>query len=116
MHVHPKNKLYGREIKMYFYLAKVGFEPTPTSTAVLSNTETTVVPTRPLRCLKKELSRQRLCSFSLHYPSDRDTMIRCANTIIYIQEIHGSYGYRSFEKYYIKDIQAPTDIPAKDHF
>ena len=33
MRVHPKNKLYDREIKMYFYLAKVGFEPTPTSTA-----------------------------------------------------------------------------------
>ena len=43
-------------------------------------------------------------------------MFRCANTIIYIQEIHGSYGYRSLEKYYIKDIQAPTDIPAKDYF
>ena len=40
---------------MYFYLAKVGFEPTPTSTAAPSNTETTVIPTRPLRPLKKEL-------------------------------------------------------------
>ena len=53
MQVHPKNKLYDREIKMYFYLAKVGFEPTPTSTAAPSNTETTVIPTRPLRSLKK---------------------------------------------------------------
>ena len=35
MQVHPKNKLYDREIKMYFYLAKVGFEPTPTSTAAI---------------------------------------------------------------------------------
>ena len=52
MQVHPKNKLYGREIKMYFYLAKVGFEPTPTATAAPSNTETTVIPTRPLRSLK----------------------------------------------------------------
>ena len=42
MRVHPKNKLYDREIKMYFYLAKVGFEPTPTSTAAPSNTETIV--------------------------------------------------------------------------
>ena len=25
MRVHPKNKLYDREIKMHFYLAKVGF-------------------------------------------------------------------------------------------
>ena len=25
MQVHPKNKLYDREIKMYFYLAKVGY-------------------------------------------------------------------------------------------
>ena len=25
MRVHPKNKLYVREIKMYFYLAKVGY-------------------------------------------------------------------------------------------
>ena len=38
MQVHPKNKLYDRDIKMYFYLAKVGFEPTPTSTAAPSNT------------------------------------------------------------------------------
>ena len=105
MQVHLKNKLYGREIKMYFYWAKVGFEPTPTSTATPSNTETTLIPTRPLRSLKRSYHGQGLCSFSLHYPSDRDTMIRCANTIIYIQEIHGSYGYRSFEKYYINDIK-----------
>ena len=51
MQVHPKNKLYDRAIKMYFYLAKVGFEPTPTSTAAPSNTETTVIPTRPLTTL-----------------------------------------------------------------
>ena len=54
--------------------------------------------------------------FSLHYPSDRVTRFRCANTIIYIQGIPGSYGYRSLEMIYqIKDIQAPTDIPVKDH-
>ena len=41
---------------MYFYLATVGFEPTPTSTAAPSNTETTVIPSRPLRSRKKELS------------------------------------------------------------
>ena len=52
-------KLYDREIKMYFYLAMVGFEPTPTSTAAPSNTETTVIPSRPLRSLKKELSWPR---------------------------------------------------------
>ena len=54
----------------------------------------------------------------------------CANTIIYIlcitrrigllgfvTRIPGSYGYRSLEIiYYIKDIQAPTDIPVKNHF
>ena len=50
---------YNREIKMYFYLANVGFEPTATSTAAPSNTETTVIPTRPLRSLKKELSWPR---------------------------------------------------------
>ena len=33
---------------MYFYLATVGFEPTPTSTAAPSNTETTVIPSRPI--------------------------------------------------------------------
>ena len=44
---------------MYFYLAIVGFEPTPTSTAAPSNTETTVIPSRPLRSLKKELSWPR---------------------------------------------------------
>ena len=38
---------------MYFYLANVGFEPTPTSTVAPSNTETTVIPTRPLGSLKK---------------------------------------------------------------
>ena len=32
---------------MYFYLAMVGFEPTLTSTAAPSNTETTVIPSRP---------------------------------------------------------------------
>ena len=47
------------EIKMYFYLAMVGFEPTPTSTAAPSNTETTVIPSRPLRSLLKELSWPR---------------------------------------------------------
>ena len=44
---------------MYFYLAMVGFEPTPTSTAVPSNTETTVISSRPLRSLKKKLSWPR---------------------------------------------------------
>ena len=44
---------------MYFYLAMVGFEPTPTSTAVPSNTETTVIPSRPLRSLKKDISWPR---------------------------------------------------------
>ena len=48
---------------------------------------------------------------SLHYTSDRVIRFRCANTIIYIQGIPGSYGYRSLEIiYYIEDIQAPTDI------
>ena len=102
---------------MYFNLAMVGFEPTPTSTAAPSNTETTVIPSRPLRSLKKELSWPRFMLGFLHYPSDRVTGFRCANTIIYIQGIPGSYGYRSLEIiYYIKDIKAPTDIPVKDHF
>ena len=48
---------------MYFYLAMVGFEPTPTSTAAPSNTETTVIPSRPLRSLKKELSWPRFTPF-----------------------------------------------------
>ena len=52
-------KLYNGEIKMYFYLAMVGFEPTPTATAAPSNTETTVISSRPLRSLKKELSWPR---------------------------------------------------------
>ena len=99
---------------MYFYLAMVGFEPTPTSTAAPTNTETTVIPSRPLRSL---LKGRGLCLISLHYTSDRVTRFRCANTIIYIQGIPGSYGYGSLEIiYYVKDIQAPTDIPAKDHF
>ena len=102
---------------MYFYLAMVGFEPTPTSTAAPSNTGTTVIPSRPLRSLKRSYNGRGLCLISLHYPSDRVTGFCCANTIIYIQGIPGSNGYRSMEIiYYIKDIQAPTDIPAKDHF
>ena len=60
MRVHPINKLYDREKKMYFYLTKVGFEPTPTSTAAPSNTETTVIPTRPLRSLKRSYHGQGL--------------------------------------------------------
>ena len=32
--------IYSGEIKMYFYLAMVGFEPTPTSTAAPSNCHT----------------------------------------------------------------------------
>ena len=51
--------IYIGEIKMYLNLAMVGFEPTPTSTAAPSNTETTVIPSRPLRSLKKELSWPR---------------------------------------------------------
>ena len=51
--------IYNREIKMNFYLAMMGFEPMPTSTAAPSNTETTVIPSRPLRSLKKELSWPR---------------------------------------------------------
>ena len=43
--------IYNGEIKMYFNLAMVGFEPTPTSAAAPSNTETTVLPSRPLRSL-----------------------------------------------------------------
>ena len=101
---------------MYFYLAMVGFDPTPTSTAAPSNTEATVIPSRPLRSLKRSYHGRGLCLISLHYTSDRVTRFRCANTIIYIQGIPGSYGYRSLEIIcYIKDRQAPTDIPAKDH-
>ena len=50
---------------MYFYLAMVGFEPTLTSTAAPSNTETTVIPSRPLRSLKKEYTRGKKCVFSI---------------------------------------------------
>ena len=46
--------IYNGEIKMYFYLAMVGFKHTLTATAAPSNTETTVIPSRPLRSLKKE--------------------------------------------------------------
>ena len=57
--VSTSEKLYNGEIKMYFYFAMVGIEPKPTSTAAPSNTETTVIPSRPLRSLKKELSWPR---------------------------------------------------------
>ena len=53
---------------MFFYLAMVGFEPTPTATAAPSNTETTVIPSRPLRSLIKELSWPRfMLDFSALY-------------------------------------------------
>ena len=55
---------------MYFYLAMVGFEPTPTSTAAPSNTETTVIPSRPLRSLKKELSWPRFMIY-IYRPKPR---------------------------------------------
>ena len=54
---------------MYFYLAMDGFEPTPTSTAAPSNTETTVIPSRPLRYIKKELSWPR---FMFDFPALHD--------------------------------------------
>ena len=102
---------------MYFYSAMVGFEPTPTATAAPSNTETTVIPSRPLQSLKRSYHDRGLCLISLHYTSDRVIRFRCANTIIFIQGIPESYGYHGLEIiYYIEDIQAPTDIPAKDHF
>ena len=51
---------------------------------------------------------------SLHYTSDRVTRFRCANTIIYIQGIPGSYGYRSLEIIYLLKIyKHPTDIPGQ---
>ena len=46
---------------------------------------------------KRSYHGRGLCLISLHYPSDRVTRFRCANTIIYIQRIPGSYGYRSLE-------------------
>ena len=93
---------------MYFYLAMVGFEPTPTATAAPSNTDS-----RPLRSLKRSYQDRGLCLISLHYTSDRVIRFRCAITIIYIQGIPGSYGYRSLEIiFYIEDIQAPTDSTA----
>ena len=82
---------------MYFVLAMVGFEPTPTSTAAPSNTETTVIPSRPLRSLKKELSWPRFMLDFSALPVDRATRFRCANTIIYIQGIPGSYGYQAWK-------------------
>ena len=85
---------------MYFCLAMVGLEPTPTSTAAPSNIETTVILSTPLRSLKSINHCRGLCLISLHYPSDRVTRFRCANTIIYIQGIPGSYGYRSLEIIY----------------
>ena len=92
--------IYILYIKVVLYLANTGFEPTPTSTAAPSNPETTFIPTRPIRSLKRSYHGQGLCSISLHYPSDRVTRFRCANTIIYLQGIPGSYGYRSLEIIY----------------
>ena len=58
---------------MYFYLVKVGFaKPTPTSNAVPSNIETTVIPTLPQRSLKLELM------FMKHYAPNRCLYIKVA--------------------------------------
>ena len=67
---------------MYFYLAMVGFEPTPTSTAAPSNTETTVIPSRPLRSLKKKFSWSR---FMIDYIYGCILMQNlCSHTVMYI--------------------------------
>ena len=60
---------------MYFYLANTGFESTPTSTAAPSNRETTVIPIGHHAPYKRSYHGQGLCSISLHYPSDRVTII-----------------------------------------
>ena len=92
-------KLYDREIKMYFYLAMLGFEPTPTSTAAPSNTETTVIPSRPLRSLKNELSRSR---FMLDIYS---LSIRKVNVYICTLEVDESakYSRPSLRKVYLNN-------------
>ena len=69
---------------MYFYLAMVGFEPTPTSTAAPSNTETTVIPSQPLRSLKKELSWPRFM-LDLLYIGRNETNIKQKSKYIYIR-------------------------------
>ena len=68
---------------MYFYLAMVGFEPMPTSTAAPSNTETTVIPSRPLRSLKKELSWPR---FMLDLYSSQGSFLMRVHRKNYIME------------------------------
>ena len=50
--------------------------------------------------LKRSYHDRGLCLISLHYTSDRVFRFRCAYTIIYIQGIPGSYGYRSLEIIY----------------
>ena len=80
-------KLYDREIKMYFYLAMVGFEPTPTSTAAPSNTETTVIPSRPLRSLKKELSWPRFMLDFSALPVGQGSFLILIYIYIYISEL-----------------------------
>ena len=63
----------------------VGFEPTPTSTAAPSNTETTVIPSRPLRSLKKELSWPRfMLDFSaLHVGKGYEGFVVLTQSSIY---------------------------------
>ena len=43
-------RVHHGEIKMYIDLVMVGFEPTPTTTAAPSNTETTGIPSRHREC------------------------------------------------------------------
>ena len=49
---------------MYFYLAMVGFEPTPTSTAAPSNTETTVTPSATKLLIKGFIMAEVMLDFS----------------------------------------------------
>ena len=76
--------IYNGEIKM----AMVGFEPTPTSTAAPSNTETIGIPSRPLRSLKNELSWPR---FMLDFSA-----LPYIHIHIYLLKSHLIYKYNTF--------------------
>ena len=83
---------------MYFYLAMVGFEPTPTSTAAPSNTETTAIPSRPLRSLIKELSWPRcMRDFSALYVGWCDTSKKNITPPYPTKIVHLKFCLREFD-------------------
>ena len=80
---------------MYFYLAMVGFEPTPTSTAAPSNTETTVIPSYTIYIVK--LGFTGVYTFFYFAPKHRLWVLlrTCTHNPCFEQKYEKSYNFSS---------------------